>query len=94
MIVFGMISTDGTKPLVMLQGEINATLYKAILIKHIVPNLRRAINQTYAFMQDNAPCYSAKSVKTIISEEDVTFMEWPAQSPYMNDIENVWKLLN
>ena len=45
-------------------------------------------------MQDNAPCHTAKSVKTFFSEEDVTVMEWLAQSPDMNPIENVWKLLN
>ena len=30
----------------------------------------------------------------IFSEEDVSVMEWPAQSPDMNPMENVWKLLN
>ena len=45
-------------------------------------------------MQDNAPCHSVKSVKTFLSEEDVTIMEWPAQSQDKNPIENVSKLLN
>ena len=45
-------------------------------------------------MLDNAPYHTAKSVKTFLSEEDVTVMEWPAQSPGMSPIENVWKLLN
>ena len=45
-------------------------------------------------MQDNAPCHTAKSVKTFLSEEDVTVMEWPAQRPDMNPFENIWKLLN
>ena len=44
-------------------------------------------------MQDKAPCRTAKSVKTFLSEEDVTIIEWPAQSQDMNPIENVWKLL-
>ena len=45
-------------------------------------------------MQENASCHSAKSVKTFLSEEDVTFIDWAAQSPCMNSIENVWKLRN
>ena len=91
--VFGMISAAATELLVRLHGKINATVYKEILKKH-VPNLRTVINQTALFMQDNAPCPTAKSVKTFLSEEDASVMEWLAQSPDMNPLENVWKLLN
>ena len=88
-----MISAAGIGPLFRLHGKINITVYKEILKKH-VPNLRTTINQPAVFMQDNAPCHTAKSFKTFLSEEDVTVMEWPAQSSYINPIENVWKLLN
>ena len=70
--VFGMISTTGTGPLVRLHSKIKATVYKEILKKTI---LRAAINQPAVFMQDNAPCHTAKSVKTFLSEEDNTVME-------------------
>ena len=56
--------------------------------------MRIAINQPAVFMQDNAPCHTTKSVKTFLSEADSTVMERPAQSPDINPIENVWKLLN
>ena len=72
-----MISAADTGPLVRLYGEINATIYKEILKKH-VPNLRIAINQPAVFMLDNAPCHTEKSVKTFLSEEHVTVMERPA----------------
>ena len=62
--------------------------------EHIAPNLRTVINKPAVFVQDNAPCHRAKSVKIFISEEDANVMEWPTQSSDMNPIENVWKLLN
>ena len=62
-------------------------------MKHFVPNLRTAINQPAVFLQDNAPCHTAKSAKTFLSGEDVTVMKWLAQSPDMNPIKNVRKLL-
>ena len=92
--VFGLISVAGTGPLVRLHSKINATVYIEILKKTRHIFLGTAINQPAVFMQDNTPCYTAKSFKTFLSEEDVTLMEWPAQSPDMNPIENVWKLVN
>ena len=90
--VFGMIPVVGTGPLIRLRGKMNAIVYQEIL-KKLVSNMRTAINQPGAFMQYNAPCHTVKSVKTIISEEEVTAMEWPAQSPDMNPIGNVWNLV-
>ena len=92
--VFSMISEAGTGPLVRLHSKINTTVYKEILKKHVVPNFRTAINQPAVLMQDNALCHTAKSVKTFLSEEDVTVIKWPAQTSDMNPIENVRKLLN
>ena len=34
-----------------------------------------AINQPAVFIQDNAPYHTAMSLKTLLSEEDVTVME-------------------
>ena len=92
--VFGMISVAGTGLLVRLHGKINATTYKEILRKDVVLNLRTAINQLAVFVQDNAPCLTAKSVTTFLSEEDVTVMEWLSKSQDMNLIENVWEGMN
>ena len=91
---FGMIAAAGKERLVRLYNKINTTVFKDILKKHVILNLRIAFNQPIVFMQDNASCHSAKSVKTFLSEEDVTATELPAQSLHINPIENVWKLLN
>ena len=91
--VFGMIPAASIGPLVRLHSKVNATVCKEILKKH-VPNLRTALNQSAVFMKDNALYHTAKSVKTVLSEENVAVMKWPAQNPDINPVENVWKLLN
>ena len=92
--VFGVTSMACIGPLVRLHVKINATVYKGILKKYDVPNLRTAINQPAVFMHNNGPCHTANSVKTFLSRKDVTVMERPAQSPDMNPIKNIWKLIN
>ena len=60
--VFGMIAVAGIGPLVRPHGKINGTVYKKILKKHVVPNLRTTINQPAVFIQDNALCRTTKFV--------------------------------
>ena len=77
-----------------LGGSIDSDLYVQML-SSVVPILNNLLGRdSYIFQQDNAPIRTSERVRDFYVEAEVRVLEWPARSPDLNIIGNVWSMLS
>ena len=91
--IWSVIRAKGTGRLYVVQGMMKQDQYKQMLMDRLLPQVTdwSPNGESFVFVQDGAPCHTARSVKSFLYEQKYT-SSWPGNSPDMNPIENVWEL--
>lgn len=92
--VWAAFSARGKSPICFVPSRMNAQPYIDLLDSELIPFAKDFHGVNWIFQQDNAPIHVARATNGFFQSRNIPLLQWPALSPYLNPIEDLWGILS